>query len=45
MGKHLFFGAIARFDELHPQPDDESALLQLQILTIWKKQAWTSMET
>jgi hypothetical protein len=31
MGKDLFFSAIARFDELYPQPDDESALLQLQI--------------
>ncbi|MBV5327459.1 MAG: hypothetical protein JZU65_07455 [Chlorobium sp.] len=31
MGKSQFYKAIARFDELYPQPNDESALLQLQI--------------
>jgi hypothetical protein len=31
MGKDAFFSAIARFDELYPQPNGESALLQLQI--------------
>lgn len=56
MGKDRFFDAIARFDELYPQPDDESALLQLQIQlaeplpynhyrTIWKRQTWTNIET
>jgi len=31
MGKDTFFSAISRFDELYPQPNGESALLQLQI--------------
>jgi len=31
IGKDIFLNAIARFDELYPQPNDESALFQLQI--------------
>lgn len=31
MGKNAFLSAIARFDELYPQPNNDSALLQLQV--------------